>query len=611
MKATQQVGRRALAFLLAIGMPVFMQTLRADESKAESSKESAQESSSESVKESAEESSEAGGKESAAESSKGKEAAGKSDLPPVAAAEHFDESKADWAKHKNEPVELEWFVAYDWATANFDPAGNLFDKDLFDRTGVKIKWSIGDQQKLATLIATDALPDLVTYDMNSNERLTLEKDGKLLALDTLRDQYAPNYRPPKGMEDWYRAKDGHWYAHASYFYDIKEMKERGGYLVSHNMNFARFDIMKELGIKAEDMQTKDGFIDALKKFKDSGYKYKDLKMYPFVGNDVMTLAEQFGLDREDKDGHLLNPMRQPEYAEAYLYLNRIYREGLMSDEVFTMDKTQQQQLTGTGAVFAGFPHVFLLGKQQLYEQDHNALMGGIGYIKGDSGKAPIVTPSPTGGWTGTMIPKKCKNPERAIQLFSYLNQADSHLARGLGFGWKGYELVDGKAKPQKERLEELAADPQAQNLKYNSTATDFFCDWVTVLQYQYIDPDNAYLQDQEHYTKTWAEGHMYDDKIFSNVQPEAGSDLAVVAQKLEDYFKPIGTEIIMAGSEEEAKSLLENAIKEMDGMGMKDLDAYKDQRFQENKKKMGVKFAWPRNDVNASDNPAKAKEIFK
>ena len=53
--------------------------------------------------------------------------------------------------------------------------------------------------------------------------------------------------------------------------------------------------------------------------------------------------------------------------------------------------------------------------------------------------------------------------------------------------------------------------------------------------------------------------------------------------------------LIIARTPEEAKQVYQNAIDQMDHMGMDKLDAYKNERFQENKKKMGVEFAWPRN----------------
>ncbi len=177
----------------------------------------------------------------------------------------YDSSKASWEQDQT-PVELEWFVAYDWAAMNFDPEYNQFDQYIYENTGVKIKFSIGSQEKLNMLIATDSLPDIVTYDAVSSERLALENGGKLWSLDELTEKYAPDIQVPQGMIDWYRNKnDNQWYVLVGYFYDLEEAYQRGGYIESHNMNFARKDIMEELSIDPAGMTTKEGFLEALRK----------------------------------------------------------------------------------------------------------------------------------------------------------------------------------------------------------------------------------------------------------------------------------------------------------------------------------------------------------
>ena len=244
-------------------------------------------------------------------------------------------------KTDTSPITLEWFIGYDWASLTFDPENNEFDKWMLEETGVTLSYSYGNQEKLNVLITTDSLPDIVTYDVVSSERISMENAGLLLPLDDLRDQYAPDFRVVPAMMDWYRNEnDGHWYSFASYFYDVTDTESRGGYLTSHNVNFARQDIMDQLGIKPEDMQTKDGMIAALKKVKEANIVYNGVTVEPIHGAGGSTTqfyAEQFGLDREDKDGNLLNMCRQPEYLEALLFQNRLYREGLLSDEEFTMD----------------------------------------------------------------------------------------------------------------------------------------------------------------------------------------------------------------------------------------------------------------------------------
>lgn len=494
------------------------------------------------------------------------------------------------------PVELEWFVAYDWAGMNFDPDNNAFDQYVYENTGVKIKFSIGSQEKLNMLIATDSLPDIITYDAVSSERLALENGGKLLALDELLEKYAVDMNVPSGMVDWYRnEKDNHWYALVGYFYDLEDAYARGGYIESHNMNFARKDIMEELGIDPESMQTKDGFLTALRMVKEAGITYGGQNVVPYIGDDVECLAEQFGVDREDRDGNLLNVKRQPEFLEALLFLNQIYNEGLTTDEIFTMDNTLRKQMVSSGNVFAGTRVNYLNGKDTLFYNDEEALMMGIGLLKGDSNKNAIVSPSPTAGWAATMITKNCKNPERAISLLSFLTREEISISYYYG-GIDGYTVEDGAAVIKPERADERSKDFAAFDAKYRSTLQDLVCDYVWVKKYEPKTGLDALEADRIRYQTEWIDGHIYDDKLFTDVSPESGSDLAAIDAQLTSYWSQQFPTIVMSPDGESAKQVYESVISQMDSMGMEKLDQYKNEQFNKNKEKMGVVYAWPRNE---------------
>lgn len=506
----------------------------------------------------------------------------------------YDESKASWEQDTS-PIEIDWFVAYDWAAMNFDPENNTFDQYVYENTGVTINFTIGSQEKLNVLMATDKLPDIVTYDAVSAERVTLEDSGMLLPLNELKDAYAPDMQIPQQQIDWYtNEKDGNWYAMVGYFYDLQDTYERGGYIESHNMNFARQDIMNDLGIDPAMMTTKDGFIEALQIVKDAKVEYQGQTVIPYIGDDIEYLAEQFGADREDSAGNLLNIQRQGEYLEALLFLNEIYIKNLTTDEIFTMNSTLRRQLVTSGAIFSGTRLNYLNGKQDLYYQDPEALMINVGLITGDGGKDAIISPSPTAGWAATMITKNAKNPQRAVALLSFLTKEEISLAYYYG-GIDGYDIVDGQAIINQKRETERSSDATAFNAKHKSMLQDLVCDYVWIKKYEPTENIDAVAQDLLDYQKEWVDGNIYDDKIFTDVNPEGGSDLAAVAAQIRAYWGPQFAEIVLADSAAEAREIYYATIEEMDKMGMEKLDDFKNEKFQKNKAKMGVEFAWPRN----------------
>ena len=177
---------------------------------------------------------------------------------------------------------ITWFMAYDWYGKKFDEANNLFDKKLYEETGVKIDIQTGDTDKLNMLIQTGKLPDIITLDANSTQRKLLEDNGMVQPLKPLMDQYAPDLLVPQSMIDWYTAKDGNWYSIASYYYGDDNIADNQGYYETHNQNYVREDILSQIGMSIDDLQTKEGFLDALRAVKDQNIQYNGQTVVPYM-----------------------------------------------------------------------------------------------------------------------------------------------------------------------------------------------------------------------------------------------------------------------------------------------------------------------------------------
>jgi putative aldouronate transport system substrate-binding protein len=501
------------------------------------------------------------------------------------------------------PVTLEWFTAYDWETVHWDPVNNEFDKYVYDNVGVNLDISLGDIEKLHALIATNTLPDIVTYDAVSSERLEMENNGMLLPLEDLISQYKVDFNVVQAQKDWYRNKDGKWYTYVSHFYDIKNTEQRGT-LLPGRTNVARKDIMEQLNIDPASLRTKAGVLAALEKVKAAGVTYKGLKVIPVLhlggrlnveGRD---LALQFGADLEDRNGNLLNLQRQSEYLESLLFENEIYRRGLTSDERFTLNEARIRQLYSTGQVFltgctTGESYI---GRKDLWASDNKALMESFGPIYGDAGKEPISYFNTTAGWSGTMITKNCKNPGKAIELLAFLTRPEISISCDASFGGiNGYDLKDGYIYVKPERKAAYNADPAAFYNKYFSRVSAWMADWVWALSATPKITGDATIDDENAANEKWLKGHYYDNKLFDIIF-ESGSDMAGISAQIDSYWEEQYPKIVMARSPAEATRLYNEAIAQMDKMGMVRLDEWKNQQFQENKKKLGVKFGWPRND---------------
>lgn len=489
-----------------------------------------------------------------------------------------------------------WFFAYDWYGKQFDEVNNAFDKKLYEETGVKLEIQTGDTDKLNMLIQTGKLPDIITLDANSTQRKLLEENGMVQPLDTLRDQYAPDLVVPQSMIDWYTASDGHWYSIASYYYGDDNIVDNNGYFETHNQNYVRDDILQEIGMTYDDLRTKEGFLNALRAVKEQNIQYNGQTVVPymvlFADKADIQVAQQLGGSEEDENGNFRSIYTTPEYREAMLLFNQMYREGLLTDASFTVDKSQLEQEVAAGRVFASTAKTNVsTARDSLYAMDNNAKILYAGQFTGDTNDEVMVPANNNMGWTASLINKDAENADRIIRMFAYLNTQEATLDNQWGVG--GWVLGDdGLVVRDPELMAFQEENPSEFSAKYSGDmgwTSDY-----TIIQGTYPDDGGVWTQDVYNQTH---DGRIviYDDKCFADVAPEAGSDEAAIQARINEYKKQALGKIITAATPEQCEAELDAALAEMENLGLSQLIEYQNKFFQENKKKLGLDFAYPGN----------------
>lgn len=503
--------------------------------------------------------------------------------------------EGSWTAKKDEPVTISWFMAYDWFGVTFDPVNNLAFARQLEDTGVSIEFQSGDTDKLNMLIATNALPQVVTMDAVATQRKLLENNGALAPLEPLIQEYAPDMNAPQSMLDWYRNDDGQSYIIASFYYgDERTNDDFGGMYVTHNKNAVRMDILDQIGMTIEDIQTREGMLEACRAVKAAGIEYNGSKVIPFGSIDLLMMATQFGWKPEAEDGKL-NPLyKSPEYLEALKWLNTLFNEGLMTDEVFTWNTEQRKEAIANGSIFAGvgWTGMHKDSRRALYAADNNAMIFTCGRMDQDNAE-PVWYPGVScAGWTGTMITADAADKDRIIQLFAYLCTDIATL--DAEYGVDCYDIVDGKVVMKPEKKTEFDTNPTAATAKYK-TDFSYFIDWTIIQKYwpeQRLDnPVEIDIQLSE----IEPDILLYDNKCFEGLDPDAGTDLAAINTIIEDYWSQTMPLMVMSGSAEECEQLWNDAITQIDALGFQQLQDYRDGQFAKNKARMGVEFAYPGN----------------
>ncbi|WP_019909012.1 extracellular solute-binding protein [Paenibacillus sp. HW567] len=503
-----------------------------------------------------------------------------------------DSNSADSSGGKDDksPLTINWFVAAEGYQKKWDTENVLLDKMITDDTGITIKFTSGNDEKLGAMIASGNIPDVVTVYNPSIQRKTLEKSGLVAPLDELIKIYAPDFKVPQSAQDWYRNEDGHYYGLVNFFYAKEKMQEGVDTLATHIDITARKDIMDRLGIKPEDFSTKEGTIEALRKVKAAKIKYNGFDMIPAYF-DHYNLIQFFGASPETKDGQWQDTVRTPESLEAFKFLNQLYREGLMPEDSVTLTTDQKIEKVTAGSVFAKTS--VLVKWDALYNADPNALFVPVGPIKGDAGNAFHFTPSPLSGWMLTMVGSKSKHQERIVKLLQYLSQDEMslnavHGPRGIAWDYD----ENGKVKFTEQRVKEYAANPDSAKRKYDANFA-WLVDWVPVKRTWPAPANDLEKVTAEH--DAYFEQFAFNDLALEAVTVEGGTIEAGIEAKIKTNREKMLAKIILAKTEQDVEKLFNQMLKEDDELGFQQVSEYKNKKFQEAKEKLGIKFAWPAN----------------
>lgn len=514
-------------------------------------------------------------------------------------------NKKDWELN-TAPFSVTWYRhgAYSGSTTSQD---SYTYKLIREKTKMdKIEWIVppsDPNQFLNTRIASNDLPDILTLDAKTTQAFDLVKNGRLLSYTKLSQQYAPMLMKvvlPKSLVDWWKDEKGDLYFIPNYFFAEENFKQ-GNYLETNCAPAVRKDIMEKLGIKADDFKDQDKSIEALKKV--IGYKYKEQTVIPVAlseeggYNETMqaTLPGSFGVPKETKDGKYQDVRFAPEYKEVVSFANRLYREGLISKENFTQKKQVLGQNMQNGLYFMNLGNNgnFNNNIQQLQKADNNAEMIGVGPIASKEGRKTVYPATAGVGWTITAISANTKKAAEIVRAFSWMNTEEGKMEMKYGRLNETYTMdKDGRVHWTGERLKDNEMKPDEKNNKWGNGIIWWFDDGLLFQRTQELPtkPEEIAWKNLFIYHSPYVNKN---EKVFGSLVPDGGTDESAISQLVEDSWKAAVPKIILAESEAKAMEAWQAWMKQAKDLGYDKLYKMLDQKFQERKKKLGMKFGWP------------------
>ncbi|MDD3279260.1 MAG: extracellular solute-binding protein [Lachnospiraceae bacterium] len=517
------------------------------------------------------------------------------------------ESKIDWEKigWKADPDNLEWkgnttptsleyYVNFSWFSLDWD---DKTSERVTEKTGVDLNLSkpvTDDGQKLSMMIAGNQLPDLMTVDKNDAALQQMIEADMLWSIDDLIAEYAPQMKDilPKELLQNYRAEDGKTYQLTTWVQGEAWQKAAEEYnqLVGTNqpMIAIRSDYYDEIG--RPEIKNIDDFMDALKQIQE---KHPDkIGFYPADGGmsasnfassaSLSYYGIEMGLSSDyniTEDGSVEWVVRDDAFKTPMEYLNKMYLEGLLTKDPFVDTKD--------------------VAKSKIEQGD----MISYSWTISDGTKVPADNPDTsyeilppfetykqvrTGtGWLATVVPKTCKEPERAIQLLEYMASAEGHADISWGIEGEEYTSVEDGANWH-------AVDGKPVLLE--GYVKDKNADWGGVASRdglgEYWLACNELLWNLAWWDDTNEEMKKYNDWFGDYVvyQPELDiqapspeSEEGIIKQKAYNLLQEYSVKMVFT---EDFEAAYDEFLSKVDSLGMDQVEAYWTEEYKGNMKNM-------------------------
>ena len=303
-------------------------------------------------------------------------------------------------------------------------------------------------EKKNLMLATGDLPDIIESQISAADLTKYGPEGTFIPMQDLIKAYAPNfqklYAEMPDIQKLIVAPDGNTYGMARV--------NSGPWMTTNGVGAINTEWLKAVGMTMP--ETTDQFYQVLKAFKTkdpNGNKLADEIPYAFSkeisnNNGFGYILSSFGLAvggqafnatwADVKDKKVYCQATTNEFKAAVKFLSKLYQEGLMDVEGFTLTTAQYQAKLNLEPGIVGYTQVWDIN-DIVSNAKTKAAMDYMPLLKDPAAPAPLFYKQPLPGtyrgW-GT-ITKACKTPEVAVRWLDYffdVTNAIEHIEGPIG-----------------------------------------------------------------------------------------------------------------------------------------------------------------------------------
>lgn len=526
-----------------------------------------------------------------------------------------DVDTTGWVNESGEePITLTWYA--DIETFNKEFGNNMTDKEIFRKTGIKLKFSNADKTtgsgKLQTMMVGKKLTDLISTPAEGTNHVKLITGNYIWDMKSLFDTYTSvNDFVPADMYEWcsYRSddanKNGRLYGIRTHYFGTDVASSD---IPSNMVLVANNTLLERYGLNAEtDFSTMDKLIASLKKVKNGEEALGNNNLIPFFTDSFgQELNEFLAIPREDVSGNYQDWRETDEAKELAVYMNKMYREGLILKSAVGRDLESMMIEERTFLILMNFANSQYYMWKVYEDADIGHEYVSVGPVRNAKGDDPMLTCWTPNGYLATCISKQCKYPERALKLLEFLYSDEGQILAKFGIndadttGGGSYEIEDGKYYYTSEYYS--MTDKQIDKkfgFAWYETLTSRTPFWMSIEGTPKSNPAKFTAKIQKYFMQ-----YSYNTRAWNAIHPtEENSDLTTLYGTAGGYFN--WADIVTTGgqnlTDSSARTQVLNAYnkalsdmnsQKLNGTTYQDVKNYMNDRFQSNKQKLGVTSAW-------------------
>jgi putative aldouronate transport system substrate-binding protein len=476
-----------------------------------------------------------------------------------------------------------------------DFSTNEFTKWYEEKTNVHIDWEVvpsdGAEQKLNLVLASGDLPDIIFgFNLTQTQLMIYGEQGLFQDMSKLIEQYGPNtkkmFADLPQIKDAITAPGGKIYAlpqinacyHCSMRYKIwiyKPWLDKLGLSVPKTTD-EFYEVLKAFKTKDPNGNGKADEIPfaTTPKTTGGGLEYNLMNSFVYSNNYVQNKLIL-------NNGKIEAAYNKPEWRQGIEYIHKLYSEGLIAPESFTMDNNQYKTIgiknneitlgaSGSSGVAAFTPTVF--GEDRRWAE-YIALEP----LKGPNGLQNAAwNPYPvSASWSSFIITSANKYPEISMRWADGLYDEQTSIRNVFGIEDTNWKWLGGK-DPQKigmngkpalwERLVNMNAG--VQNITWQQVGLSYRS--AEFWGGEYADMENN-LDQVLLYRETERAMEPYKQPLDTIVPPlyftnEQASELADLSKTIDDYVTEMFARFVI-GDADIAKEW-DNYVRTLDNMGL-------------------------------------------